>query len=155
MSTRERAQEFIRTHGQKASDVMTSKVITVAEEVPLHEIARLLEQNHIKRVPVTKNGELVGIVSRANLLQGLAAKGAKITSLSSSDDKIIRETLLNSLSKEIGITTINVIVTNGVVELWGFVSSAAEKRAAEVSAENTPGVKSIENNLGFLPAISD
>lgn len=156
MSTQEKAEQFIKSHGHKASDVMTSKVVTVAEDAQLHEIARLLEQNHIKRVPVTNNGKLVGIVSRANLIQGLAVKGAEIASASSSDDQSIRETLLNSLSEDIGIgtTTINVIVTNGVVELWGIVNSVAEKKAAEVSAENIPGVKSVENNLGIQPVIA-
>lgn len=154
MSQQEKAKEFIKAHGRKAGDLMTSKVVTVAEDSPLHEIARLLEQNHIKRVPVTKNGKLVGIVSRANLIQGLAVKGTEIASSGSSDDQSIRETLLNSLSEVIGPTTINVIVTDGVVELWGIVNSATEKKATEVSAENIPGVKSVENNLAIIPVLA-
>lgn len=155
MSQQEKADEFIKAHGRKASDVMTSRVVSVEEDSPLHEIARLLEQNHIKRVPVTRSGKLVGIVSRANLIQGLAVQGTEIIDSNSSNDQSIREILLKSLSEVVAAKAINVIVTDGVVELWGIVNSATEKKAAEVSAENVPGVKSVENNLGILPVVAD
>ena len=155
MSQQEKADEFIKAHGRKARDVMTSRVVSVEEDSPLHEIARLLEQNHIKRVPVTRSGKLVGIVSRANLIQGLAVQGTEIIDSNSSNDQSIREILLKSLSEVVAAKAINVIVTDGVVELWGIVNSTTEKKAAEVSAENVPGVKSVENNLGILPVVAD
>jgi CBS domain-containing protein len=56
-----------------ASDVMSAPIITVAEDTELTEVARLLVAHHIKRVPVVKDGRVVGIVSRADLLVGLIA----------------------------------------------------------------------------------
>jgi CBS domain-containing protein len=149
----DRARQYIKTHGRKAGDLMTRDVVGVAEDTPLYEIAGLLEKHHIKRVPVTRDGRLIGIVSRANLLHGLAAKGVESTGSSSSDDQTIREKLLHTLSKEAGLNTatINVIVDDGAVQLWGLVSSGTEKKAAQVSAENTPGVKAVENHLGQAP----
>ena len=149
ISTGESAAEYIKSHGRKAGDIMTKAVVTITEQTPLHEIARLLEKHRIKRVPVTRDGVLVGIVSRANLLQGLAAKGAEISSPGHSDDQTIREMLLETLSKEAGLGAayINVIVNEGIVEIWGTVNSATEKKAAQVAAENIPGIKRIENNL--------
>ena len=152
-STRDNADEYIKTHGRKAGDIMTRKVVAVTEETPLYEIARLLEKHHVKRVPVTKDGRLVGIVSRANLLHGLAAKGAEITGPSSSDDQTIRQKLLDTMLNEAALDTslINVIVNDGVVQLWGVVRNATEKQAAQVAAENVPGVKTIDNYLGRVP----
>src|SRR3546814_4343850 len=53
---------------------MTQDVITVTEDTPAGEIAHLLETKRIKRVPVLRDGRIVGIVSRADLLRGLAAQ---------------------------------------------------------------------------------
>ena len=153
LSTEDRAREYIKVHGRKASEVMTRHVVSVTEDTPLYEIAGLLEKHHVKRVPVARDGRLIGIVSRANLLHGFAAKEAESTGPSSSDDQTIRENLLHTLAKEAGLdmALINVIVNDGVVQLWGLVGSGTEKKAAQVSAENTPGVKAVENNLGQVP----
>lgn len=153
ISTQDGAGEYIKSHGRKATDVMTSRVVEVNENAPLSEIAGLLEMHHIKRVPVTRDGRLVGIVSRANLLHGLATEGAEDASPGSNDDQIIRETLLLELSKEAALDTalINVIVRDGVVQLWGLVGSSLERKAAQIAAENTGGVKAVENHLGQVP----
>ncbi len=153
LSTQDRAGEYIKTHGRTAGDVMTRHVVTVVKETPLYEIAQLLEKHHIKRVPVVDDEKLVGIVSRANLLHGLAAKGAEAVNPSSVDDQAIRERLLNVLSEDAGLDTVlmNVIVKDGVVQLWGLVSSSNEKKAAQLAAETMSGVKAVENHLGQVP----
>lgn len=152
LSLQDRAEEYIKIHGRRAADVMTRDVVAVAEDTPLREIARLLEKHHIKRVPVMREGRLIGIVSRANLLHGLAAQGAD--GPRSSTDQLIREQLLHALSAEAGLNTalINVIVVDGTVQIWGIVDSANEKTAAHVAAETIAGVKAIENHLGQVPA---
>ena len=152
-STKDQAQDFIKTHGRTATDVMTEDVIEVTDATPLREIASLLERHHIKRVPVTRDGRLVGIVSRANLLHGLAAQGAESVDAGSADDQAIRETLVATLSNEAGLDTalINVIVNEGVVQLWGLVGSSSERQAAQIAATGTPGVTAVENNLGQIP----
>ncbi len=148
-STRDWARDYIKTHGRTADDVMTRQVIVVSEDTPLHEIAQILEKHHIKRVPVVRNERLVGIVSRANLLHGLVTKEPKTVSGNDPDDKEIRRQLLKTLSEETGLTTalINVTVKDGAVQLWGTVNNATDRKAAQLAAENTPGVKSVENNL--------
>src|SRR3984957_14838985 len=57
-----------------ASDIMSRPVITVAEDTDTAEIARLLAAHRIKRVPVVRNGQVVGIASRENLLRVLASE---------------------------------------------------------------------------------
>lgn len=146
------AEHYIKNHGRTASEVMTRDVISVSTGMPLHEIAATLERNHIKRVPVTDNNRLVGIVSRANLLHGLTA-GQASDPARSVDDRTIRDSLMHELSEEVGLVTgrINVIVSDGIVQLWGIVYSEKEKQAAELAAVNTPGVQSVKNYLGKIP----
>jgi len=60
-----------RLRGRKAEDVMTRQVITVDPDTSLQEIANLIEKHRIKRVLVVKDGTLVGVVSRANIVQAL------------------------------------------------------------------------------------
>ena len=72
-STEVRADQYVKAHGLRASDVMTPKVVTVDEDAPVSEIVDILEGQNIKRVPVMRGDRLVGIVSRSNLLQGLVA----------------------------------------------------------------------------------
>lgn len=139
------AADFVKAHARKARDVMTRSVITVDDDAPLAEIAGLLEKNHIKRVPVVCNGELVGIVSRANLVQCLAATRGHGLELPSPSDDEIRRRLTEALEREpwayIGRT--NITVSKGVVELWGFVGSKKEIQATRAAAEEIPGVAQV------------
>ncbi|AYF32587.1 CBS domain-containing protein [Halomonas sp. XH26] len=146
------AGTYIKSHGRKAHEVMTSKPLTVEENAPLHSIARLLEKHHIKRVPVVRDGKLVGIVSRANLLQGIANAVVAPTQ-SPEDDRSIREAILKEIDNNTGVRTesFSVIVDGGNVEIWGLVESVEQKQAVTVAAENTQGVKSVENHLGMMP----
>jgi len=152
-SNAKQAIDFIKAHGLKARDVMTRRVITVKEDASLREIADVLEKHHIKRVPVTRHHQLVGIVSRSNLLHGLAATGNADLHPGTPDDRTIRANLMRALSDKAGIDSraVNVIVENGVVRLWGLVETREEVKAAQVAAETTPGVKAVENNLGQMP----
>ncbi|MYL23149.1 CBS domain-containing protein [Vreelandella massiliensis] len=146
------ATEYVKSHGRKASEVMTPDPLTIDESTPLHKIARLLEKHRIKRVPVVSDGKLVGIVSRANLLQGLASSEVT-TGEAPGDDRAIREAILKEVEENTGVRVagISVIVSEGVAELWGLVESNEQRKAVQVAAENTPGVTKVENNLGLVP----
>ena len=130
------AAEYVRSHGRKASEVMTESVITVDDTTPIAEIARILETRRIKRVPVLRDGKLVGIVSRANLLRALATR-LQATAPSQVDDQRIRTALLTELRAHkwgAMVAQLDVTVENGVVELWGVVHSQEQKMAVRVLA---------------------
>jgi CBS domain-containing protein len=118
---------------------MTRDVISVTETTPVADIAVLLETNRIKRVPVVRDGKLVGIVSRANLVRAL---GMTINEPSSTeaDDRTIRDKLLTELKAQrwAEVSPANVTVRDGVVHLWSSYLSEQEKRALVVAAENAP-----------------
>ena len=146
------ARDYVKSHGRCAEDVMTREVYTVKDSTPIADVAALLEKRRIKRVPVLRDGTLVGIVSRANLLQGLAAHKGKIPSAVPADDASIRKAVLARLDQESWVTHpgINVTVTGGRVELWGWVESEEEQRAITLAVESVPGVNEVEVHLGKI-----
>jgi CBS domain-containing protein len=147
------AAEFVREHARKAADIMSGRVITAKPDTPLRDIANLLEKNAIKRVPIVSNGKVVGIVSRANLLQALASLNRQIEGGAAPSDAALRESVMARLNAEPwgNSLLINVIVQDAKVELWGVVNSQTEKNAIRVAAEVTPGVNAVNDNLIIRP----
>src|SRR5215468_8136145 len=145
------AEEFAKSHGKKVGEVMTAGVISVNEETPLSEIAALFERKRIKRVPVVKDGKLVGIVSRANLIQALASAVGHIEQHDEADRQI-RLQLLSKLKEQpwTGFGDRNITVSDGVVHLWGLVGSEAERKALLALAEGVPGVARVSDEM--IPA---
>lgn len=139
------AEEFVKTHGMTAADIMTQDVVIVTADTPVWQIAETLEKNKIKRVPVISDGALVGVVSRANLLQALAAQREKLLETPSSDDRNIRDVLINTLDSEAwsDLSHLNIVVLDGVVHYWGIVRSDAERQALKVAAEEIAGVHDV------------
>jgi CBS domain-containing protein len=140
------AAEYIKSHARRVEDIMTREVVSVGELATLAEIAELMETRRIKRVPVVHDGKIVGIVSRADLLQVLASGGA--ATADEENDRVIRDRLLAELRKQEWANSAesNVVVSDGVVHFWGTVGSEEERRALRVVAENIPGVRGIEDH---------
>jgi CBS domain-containing protein len=147
------ALTYEKAYGRTAGAVMTRNVLTVEEDTPLNEIAELLERHQIKRVPVLSDGRLAGIVSRANLLHGLANTIIEHHEPGAEKDRQIRHELMKVLLEKHNLDTVlvNVTVSHGNVRLWGIVENADQAAAAEALAKSLPGVKSVENNLGPGP----
>ena len=141
------AADYVKAHARKVEDVMSRHVITASPEAALHEIAALLETHAIKRVPICENGQLVGIVSRANLVQALASAGSKLEIPLS--DTTIRSKLLSHLRSQpwADVGTLNVIVTDGVADLWGVARSDTERKAIRVAAEATQGIRAVNDHM--------
>jgi CBS domain-containing protein len=143
------AAEFVKMHARKVTDVMMPNVITADPDTPISEIASILEKNKIKRVPIMRDGRVVGIVSRANLVQALASVPPEAGAQGTIDDATVRAQVEAQMNKNAWTKPwqLNVIVHDGVVELWGVVHSQIEKAAARVSAEEVPGVRYVKDNL--------
>ena len=142
--------QFARSHGRKAKDIMTRRVITVDPDTSLQEIANLLEGHGIKRVPVVKDDKLVGIVTRANLVQALASRGIAFFDRKEIDEDL-RNAVLSKLHKLPWTgSVVDVIVDRDVVNLWGVVRTEEEKNAFRVVAEATPGVRAVKDHLRIV-----
>jgi CBS domain-containing protein len=149
------AAQYVKSHSHNVSDVMTRGVITATPDTPVAAVAALLEKNKIKRVPIVENGRLVGIVSRANLLQGLARLKDDIAQ-ARPDDSAIRADVMAKLHNERWAkpSLITVTVQDGTVGLRGIVESEAERKAVHVLAEATPGVRAVNDDLMIRPRSS-
>jgi CBS-domain-containing membrane protein len=145
------ANEYVKAHTRKVADGMTKEVVTATPDTPLHEIAALLEKHSIKRVPIVEKGQLVGIVSRANLVQAVASAGKGLEIPLS--DTTIREKLMSHLKGQNWAHTgmLNITVNGGVVDLWGLIRSDSERKAIRVAAEATPGVQVVNDHMKLWP----
>jgi len=149
------AAEYSHSHGSKVSEVMTTNVQTVTNDTALEDIVELMERKRIKRVPVLCGGQLVGIVTRSNLMHAMVSM-ARVVQPAAKDDVTIREALLAELQKEdwAPAAMTNVVVRDGVVELWGVVVDDRQRDAMKVAAENIPGVKAVKDHFVWIEPTS-
>jgi CBS domain-containing protein len=148
------ANEYVHTHGRRVDEVMTCDVVTAAEATPLDAIVQLMEQHGIKRLPVVRAGTVIGIVSRANLLHALVALGGA-PERSGAVDAVIRRRIIDEIQRESWGPqySINVVVRDGRVDLWGSLFDERERQALRVLAENVPGVREVHDHMVWIEPI--
>lgn len=147
------AEEYVHQSGRKVSEVMTRNPHTASEDDSLESVVTQMERHRVKRLPVMRDGKPVGIVSRANLLHALASL-ARETPASSGDDAAIRDHILEALAKQRWALAVNVVVKNGVAEIWGTIMDERERQACMVLVENVPGVKKVHDHLVWVEPMS-
>ncbi len=145
------AHDYLKSHGIHAKNIMTKDVVTVSEDTDLAKVADLIENNRIKRVPVLRDGKLLGLVSRADIIRGLAAHKAPLP-VPSKDDAALRGAIEKGIGDGTGARSYatNIIVTEGIVHLWGAVDSAEVKEAMRVAAERIAGEGKVEDHLAII-----
>ena len=149
------AGEYVRTHGRKVEEIMTTDLISVAGDTPLDEVVGLMERRRIKRVPVIEGDALVGVVSRADLLRSLLRTLEAHHAEVRRDDEIL-EQILAELAKAAWVPRdgLSISVNEGVVDLNGVILEEKERKALRVVAENAPGVKAVEDHLVWIEPVS-
>jgi CBS domain-containing protein len=148
------ATDFVHEHGRKVSEVMTASVVTITEDTALADIVDLMERNNVKRLPVVRGDKVVGIVSRANLLQAVAGLAREVADPTADDDHI-RMRIIDAMEKNDWCPFgLNVIVRDGIVHLSGVVTQERVREAAIVAAENVEGVKKVHDHLCWVDTMS-
>ncbi|HXX51451.1 MAG TPA: CBS domain-containing protein [Xanthobacteraceae bacterium] len=147
------AEEYVHTSGRKVEEVMTPDPWTIREDESLEAVVETMERRHIKRLPVTRGGRMIGIVSRANLMHALASLARDLPA-PAGGDSAIRANILAAIAKQEWAPHINVIVKDGVAELHGVVTDDRERQGLVVAAENVPGVKKVHDRLVWVEPIS-
>ena len=148
------ATDYVQEHGSKVSEVMTRDPITVTEDTPLDEIVTSMETNGIKRLPVMRREKLVGIVSRANLLQAVASLARDVPDPTADDDHIRSRIIAAVEKKDWSPFGLNVIVRDGIVHLSGVITEERSRQATIVAAENVAGVKLVHDHLCWVDSMS-
>jgi CBS domain-containing protein len=147
------ADEYVHSSGRKVAEVMTPDPYTIDEDASLETVVELMERRRIKRLPVIRGSRLVGIISRANLMHALASL-ADTAPQPAVGDAAIRERALAALAPHNWALGINIVVKNGVAELWGTITDERERQACIVAVENVPGVKTVHDHLVWVEPIS-
>jgi CBS domain-containing protein len=148
------ATDFVHEHGGRVGEIMTPEPMTITEDTDLKEIVQLMEKNNVKRLPVTRGDKVVGIVSRANLLQAVASLARQIPDPTADDDHI-RNRIIDTLAKKDWCPFgFSVVVSGGIVHLSGVITEERSRQAAIVAAENVAGVKMVHDHLCWVDAMS-
>ena len=149
------ADEYVHAFGRKIEEIMTPDPICISQDMPLEEVVRTMEKHRVKRLPVVTHGRVVGIVSRANLVQALASLLPESKD-SHSNDAEIRNRIMAEMAKRPWSpgNLVNVVVRGGVAELWGTIVDDRERQALKVAAENVDGVKAVKDHILFVEPLS-
>jgi CBS domain-containing protein len=148
------AADFVHEHGRKVAEIMTPEPLTITEDTPLEEIVQLMEKNNVKRLPVMRGDQIVGIVSRANLLQAVASLAREIPDPTADDDHI-RNRVIDAIEKKDWCPYgLSVVVRDGIVHLSGVITEERARQAAIVCAENVTGVNKVHDHLCWVDTMS-
>jgi CBS domain-containing protein len=131
-----------KAHASTAEELMTSPAITVQPGSSVVEAARLMEQEHVKRLPVVDEiGRLVGVVSRNDLLRMYLRPDPELR------DEIVENVLRRMLW--IDPVAVEVDVTGGVVTLGGQVDRKSTAEIAVHVTKGVPGVVGVVDQLAW------
>jgi CBS domain-containing protein len=145
------AADFTRANARHVRDIMTENVLSIPQDAPLEDVVETMEKNRIKRLPVTADGKVVGVVSRSDLLRALIGRVRNVEPLAT-DDRSIRTSIMDALEAQpwAPMTTLNVTVAGGIVDVWGTITNEQERRGIRVIAENTQGVTAVNDHMVYI-----
>ena len=146
------AAEFVHEHGRKAGEIMTPNPFTVTEGTPLDQVAQIMGSNSVKRLPVLRGEQLVGIITPSDFLTAVANFSDSVPGPSADDDHIRSEVITALRQASWRVCRLNVFVRDGVVSLNGVVKKESIRKATIVAAENIAGVKKVQDHLSTAPA---
>jgi CBS domain-containing protein len=148
------ASDFVHERGRKVEEIMSPDPITVTEDATLDQVVLLMERNNIKRLPVMRESQLVGIVTRTNLLQAVAGLARDVPDPTADDDHMRNRIVASIEHADWGPFGLGVVVSRGIVHLSGVIINQNCRQAAIVAAENVEGVKQVHDHLCWVDSMS-
>ena len=146
--------DFVHEHGRRIAEVMTESPVTITEDTSLADIADLMERKNVKRLPVLRGDEVVGMITRANLLQAVASLAHQVPDPTADDDHI-RSRIVHAIEKTDWCPSgLNVIVRDRIAHLSGVILDEEARQAAVVAAENVEGVAKVHDHLRWFDTIT-
>lgn len=164
------AAAFVKAHSNLVRDVMAKGVVTITEATELPEIAQLMLRRRVKRLPVMRGSQVVGVVSRINLVQALLAQGgarpAERQDVGASAGAVERPPAASARSSDEELeeavgeairqhrwssARVDVTVLNGNAHLWGVVADPAIRQAYLIAIEKIPGIRDIVDHTHVIP----
>ena len=145
------AADYVRSHSRRVEDLMTRDLAAVTEDTGIEDVVALMERRHVKRVPVVRDGKVVGMVSRADLIRVLG-RALKAAAVGLASDTVIRERVQADLQAQSWFPArdVSIAVKDGVVTLAGVISDQSARAALRVAAQNVAGVTAVEDKLAWV-----
>jgi len=144
----ELARQYAKDHGRKVHEVMARHIISVLEDASVSEVADVLDRNGLKRVPVIRDGALVGIISRGDLVRALSRTRLSETP-PRSDDATLQHAILQQIGRQSWLNSgfVNITVKDGTVDIWGTVETAEQHRALLVLVNEVAGTAAVDDHV--------
>lgn len=146
------ASEYVHTSGRKVEEVMTTDPYTVTEDDSLQAVVALMERHRVKRIPVLRDGRVVGIISRADIMDACIKCVNHQTA--TADDATTCERIIAALAGLPWAPPVQVIVHDGIAELSGVITDDRQRKAVIVAVENVGGVKAVRDHMTWFDPIS-
>jgi len=148
------ATEFVHERGRKVGVVMNPQPVTITEDTNLEDIVRLMEKHNIKRLPVVKDMQLLGMVTRTDLLRTVASLDREVPDPTADDDHLQQRIIRAIESNDWRPISFNIRVRGGVVHIDGIITDERSRQASIVAAENMQGVKRVHDHLCWIDPMS-
>lgn len=138
----------------RAADIMTRDVAMAHADTPLQRVAEMLDRTRVKRLPIIEAGQLVGIVSRTNLLQALTARRAAMDDHPSEDDRALRTAVMKAIREQSTGAPVrfNAVVRDATAYFWGDIDSEDHRDHVIAAARAVPGIRNVVDHMQVFPA---
>ena len=142
------AAEYTQSRGGTVEEIMAHELVTIGADAPLAQAVELMQQKHIKRLPVIEHGRLTGMLSRADLMRACLASVPEDT-VAPLGDAATAARITQEMDRQPWCprANIRIEVRNGDADLIGVVTDERTRNALRILVENTLGVRHVTDHL--------
>lgn len=131
--------QYIHSRSWCVGDAMTCDVVTAAPDAPISSIIGLMQQHHVRQIPIVRENRLVGIVNRRDVFRTIVNSAQDVIA---AGDDAVRLAIKTRLRSDLGLDCdkIDITVENSQVAIAGGVRSELERKAIKVLVEDIRGI---------------
>ena len=150
------AEIYAHAHARRVEEIMSADVVTVDEAKSLCEAVAIMEKRGVKRLPVMREGQVVGMLTRADLVRTLASLFRDFHSRPLASDAEILQRIRGEMGSQpwAPTATIEVAVKDGVIGLRGSLTDERERIALRALVEGVEGVREIRDDVVLVEPYS-
>lgn len=149
------ARAFAKAYGRRVEEVMSREFVSVNAETSVSQAAALLYQRDIKRLPVLRGEEVIGMLSRGDIVRAPGRLGTEMQTHTAADAQIA-DALAAGISRAPWISPqqVQYAVNQGSVELSGVVTSEDQRLALHALVEGIAGVSGVSDRKRVTSALA-